>query len=186
MATDRVYELWRLAMVHGIVGFGTCLCLILLWVAGEPFGSINDVGNAVFGLLSAVLAWQLRTSAAVVFRALAAVGAVITVVGSILVLTDTTGYYLAGLVSSVGFALIGIWLIAANRTAAASVPRRLGLITGAVMALGLVGLPGVFMGLDDLNTAPGWTYVAESSWAGTYLLFPLWSLRLGPSAPRRH
>ena len=56
--------------------------------------------------------------------------------------------------------------------------RRSGLVSGAVMLLGLVGVPGILMGLDDLYTAPAWTFVAEVSWAGTYLLFPAWSLRL--------
>jgi hypothetical protein len=34
------------------------------------------------------------------------------------------------------------------------------------------------MGIHDLDTAPAWTFVAGASWAGTYLLFPIWSLRL--------
>jgi len=52
------------------------------------------------------------------------------------------------------------------------------------MLLGFVSVPGIIMGLDDLNTAPGWTYVGGLSWAGTYLLFPAWSLRLaGTTSP---
>jgi hypothetical protein len=35
--------------------------------------------------------------------------------GSILIIFDITGWYLAGLVSSTGSALIGIWLLVANR-----------------------------------------------------------------------
>jgi hypothetical protein len=45
-------------------------------------------------------------------------------------------------------------------------------------AFGLVGVPGILLGIDDMNTAPAWTFVAGLSWAGTYLLFPAWSLRL--------
>ncbi|NUR93856.1 MAG: hypothetical protein HOV67_01220 [Kribbellaceae bacterium] len=56
--------------------------------------------------------------------------------------------------------------------------RRAGLVAGVVMLLGLVGVPGILMGLDDMDTAPAWTFVAGISWAGTYLLFPAWSLRL--------
>jgi hypothetical protein len=104
-------------------------------------------------------------------------------VGSYLILSDATGFFLAGLVSSVGFALIGVWLIAVNRWAAADSPgpRRLrtaGLVAGAVMALGFINAPGIAMGLDDMETAPAWTYLGGFSWAGTYLLFPIWSLRL--------
>lgn len=183
MVMDR---LRRLAIVHGVVGLATCLSLIVFYVVGGAFGAINDVGNAALGLLSAGLAWQYQQSAARVrdiFVAVAALGAVITVVGSILILTDVTGFFLAGLVSATGFAVIGVWLVAAARRLADGPEserlRRAGLVAGAVMLLGLVNVPGVVMGLDDMDTAPGWTYVGGLSWAGTYLLFPAWSLRLG-------
>jgi hypothetical protein len=52
------------------------------------------------------------------------------------------------------------------------------MVAGVVMLFGLIGVPGIFLGIDDLDTAPWWTFVAGFSWAGTYLLFPLWSLRL--------
>lgn len=188
MVMDR---LRRMAIVHGIVGFATCLCLIVFYLGADAFGSINDVGNAALGLLSGGLAWRFQESAAKVrpvFVGIAALGAMIIVVGSILILTDATGFFLAGLVSATGFALIGVWLIAAGRRLADSPwPQRLqraGLVAGAVMVLGFVSVPGIIMGLDDLNTAPGWTYVGGLSWAGTYLLFPAWSLRLaGTTSP---
>jgi hypothetical protein len=47
--------------------------------------------------------------------AFATLGAIVMVVGSTLIIFDITGWYLAGLVSSVGSALIGIWLLVANR-----------------------------------------------------------------------
>ena len=115
----------------------------------------------------------------------ATVGAAITVVGSILVLTSATGFFLAGLVSSVGFAVIGVWLVAVNRELDGSWSRQLrraGLVAGAVMLLGFVNLPGVAMGADDMDAAPAWTYLGGLSWVGTYLLFPAWSLRLMPTA----
>ena len=189
MVTDG---LRRLAIVHGIVGFATCLCLIVFYLGADAFGSINDVGNAALGLLSGGLAWRFQPSAAKVrpvFVGIAALGAVITVVGSILILTDATGFFLAGLVSATGFALIGVWLVAASRNLTDPWPPRLqraGLVAGAVMLLGFVSVPGIIMGLDDMSTAPGWTYLGGLSWAGTYLLFPAWSLRLGgpTSLPR--
>jgi hypothetical protein len=46
------------------------------------------------------------------------------------------------------------------------------------MLLGLIGGPGIVMGLDDLGSAPPWAFAAGVSWAGTYLLFPAWSMRL--------
>jgi hypothetical protein len=94
-------------------------------------------------------------------------------------MTEFTGFYLAGLWSGFGFALIGVWLVGISRVAPpAARLRRAGLIAGAVMMLGLVGVPGILMGLDDMDSAPWWTFVAGFGWAGTYLLFPVWSLRL--------
>ncbi|WP_432893094.1 hypothetical protein ACQPYH_19145 [Kribbella sp. CA-245084] len=175
------------AMAHSFVGFATCACLLLFHAVGDPFGTINDLGNALFGLLSLALAWLLRPASvgprdatsrlARVLVGVAAVGAVITVVGTVLVVTDTTGFYLAGLWSSFGFGLIGVWLVGISRQTAPGL-RRAGLVAGVVMLLGLVGVPGIFMGIDDMDTAPVWTFVAGASWAGTYLLFPAWSLRL--------
>ncbi|MET9311598.1 hypothetical protein ABZX12_07210 [Kribbella sp. NPDC003505] len=167
------------ALAHGIVGLATCLCLILFYAGADALGAVNDVGNAVLGVLSLAMAWTLyaaprRTSRALVLLGLTAVGAALTVVGTILVMTGTTGFYLAGLWSSFGFALIGIWLLGT----ASGALRRAGLIAGAVMTLGLLGVPGILMGIDDMNTAPAWTFAAGFSWAGTYLLFPTWTLRL--------
>ncbi|TCO50044.1 hypothetical protein EV646_102115 [Kribbella antiqua] len=186
-------SLGGLAIVHGIVGLVTCLSLIVFYIVEGPFGAINDVGNAVLGVLSAGLAWMSWRSGArcpAAFVGIAAVGAAITVVGSYLVLSDATGFFLAGLVSSVGFALIGVWLIAVNHWSAADSPgpRRLrtaGLVAGAVMALGFINAPGIAMGLDGMDTAPAWTFLGGFSWAGTYLLFPIWSLRLARALPRR-
>ncbi|MGZ0146220.1 hypothetical protein ACXJJ3_04065 [Kribbella sp. WER1] len=163
MSTDRTVR--QVALTHAIVGFGTCLCLLVFYTGAAAFGPINDVGNALLGLLSFALAWILRPRT--VLAGLAAVGALLTVVGTVLVLGGITGFFLAGLWSSFGFALIGVWLVGVR-----------GLLPGVVMLLGFVGVPGILMGLDDLGSAPGWTFAAGASWAGTYLLFPAWSLRL--------
>ncbi|WP_238163030.1 hypothetical protein [Kribbella capetownensis] len=185
MVIGREGRLRGLALVHGLVGLGSCLCLIVYFTAGGPFGAINDAGNGLFAVLSAVLAWfwqysDARTQGVLVGTA--TLGAAIAVVGSILILTDATGWFLSGLVSSAGFAVIGIWLVAVNRGAAddplSRRLRRSGLIAGVVMLLGFVSAPGIFMGLDDADTAPAWTYLGGFGWAGTYLLFPVWSLRL--------
>ena len=168
------------AMVHGIVGLASCLCLIVFYLGADAFGSINDVGNAVLGVLSGVLAWWCQQSGLTVRAVLvgiAILGAAVTVVGSVLVLTEATGFFLAGLVSSTGFGLIGVWLVAVSRSCPPHV-RRAGLVAGVVMLLGLINAPGIAMGLDDMGAAPAWTYLGGLSWAGTYLLFPAWSLRL--------
>jgi hypothetical protein len=84
---------------------------------------------------------------------LAVVGTIVAVLGSVLVILGITGYFLAGLVSGTGFALIGLWLVAVNHaTAAVTALRlptrlaRLGVVAGAVMAFGFINVPGIVMG----------------------------------------
>jgi hypothetical protein len=100
------------------VGAASAASLGLFFVMGPPFGLLNDLGNAALGVCSAALARSLirvrggsglGTPAA---AGSAGLGAALTVVGSALVTSGATGFFLAGLVSSVGFALIGVWLVA--------------------------------------------------------------------------
>jgi hypothetical protein len=177
----------RLAIAVGAVAVGSAACIATYFAAGGPFGTINDVGNAATGVLSGCLALRLRRQipgrSGDVAAGAAVIGAAITVVGSGLVISGTTGFFLAGLVSSVGFAGIGTWLLALNRRGgrSAAPPRlgALGLAAGALMLLGLVGAPGIVLGLDDVATAPAWTWIASLGWIGTYVLYPAWAIRLG-------
>lgn len=186
------------ALVNGVVGLTTFALLVLFFAVGGAFGGINDVGNAVLGILSgllAVLFWRrgtARTPALAAACVLAVTGSVVAVVGSVLVIWNITGYFLAGLVSSAGFALIGLWLVPLSRSLAAeagqSWPRRLpvfGVVSGVVMALGLIGVPGIVAGYDDINTVPGWILAGGANWLGTYILFPLWCLRVSRSPAAR-
>ncbi len=180
----------RLAVAVGVVAGGSAVLLLTYFIVGGPFGLINDVGNGATGVLSAILAWRLRSyvagRAGEVAVGAAVVGAAITVVGSFLVMSETTGYFLAGLVSSIGFAGIGVWLLILNRSSTVGWPRlrSLGVVTGALMALGIVMLPGVVMGLDDMDTAPAWIWVGELGWAGIYLAYPVWAIRFGRAHQR--
>ena len=111
-------------------------------------------------------------------------GGAITVVGSSLVISGTTGFFLAGLVSSVGFAGIGAWLVVINRSDVQAVewPRRLrllGVLAGALMLLGIVAAPGVPLRLDDMATAPGWIWIAELGWLGIFVAYPAWAIWVG-------
>jgi hypothetical protein len=184
----------RLAGAVGVVAAASAVCLATYFVLRGPFGTINDIGNATTGVLSAALAWRLRHRAsgrvgdAAVCSALA--GAALTVVGSSLVVSGTTGFFLAGLVSSVGFAGIGAWLVVVNRNGAEAAwwPRRLrslGVLAGALMAFGVVMAPGILLGLDDMGTAPAWVWVGFVGWLGTFIAYPAWALWLGISETRR-
>ena len=94
-----------LARTLGVVGALSWISLILLFVAGEPYGAINDVGNGLMGLLSGALAVRLRPQTAVrnparttIATSSAVLGAAISALGSVLVLWDVTSFFFAGLV----------------------------------------------------------------------------------------
>jgi len=185
-AEDR--DIGRLALAVGVVAAGSAVCLGTFFAVGGPFGSINDVGNAATGVLSGWLAWRLRSRSrgrvadAALGAALA--GAALTVVGSALVVSGTTGFFFAGLVSSIGFAGIGAWLLATGRNTAGDVVpphglRSLGTAAGGLMAVGVVLAPGIVLGLDNMATAPGWVWVGFVSWLGTYVAYPAWAIWSG-------
>ena len=198
MVSDLSRTSGRLAVVLGAVGIGSWVSLVAFFVFGGPFGAINDVGNGALGLLSGTLAVLLRRLGGrpgpgdgALATGAAVVGAVVTVVGSALILSDSTGFFLAGLVSGSGFALIGLWLVMLSGWVGSTtggpepLPQpRLGVVAGAVMALGLISVPGVVMGLDDMAAAPGWVNLGDISWLGTYVLFPIWSIRVGRALGR--
>ena len=139
----------------GWVGIVALVSLIVFFIVGGPFSFINDVSNAALAVLAGTLAvtWlrsaerpspSLRVATALALLGVAAAG-----VGSTLIIYDITGYFLAGLVSASGFALVGTWLIAANLSAGkppgVSSSRRqtiLGVVAGSVMAVGFVNVPG--------------------------------------------
>jgi len=173
------------------VGVVALVSLVVFFAVGGPFGFVNDVSNAALGVLAGTLAvtWLRRAprprSSLRVATVLALVGVGAVVVGSVLVVFDVTGYFLAGLVSASGFALVGVWLVAANLASARPPGVRssrplttLGVVAGSVMALGLVNVAGIVQGIDDQATAPLWLLAAGTCWAGTYLLLPIWCLRL--------
>ena len=178
----------RLALAVGAVAAGSAVCLGTYFATGGPFGTINDIGNAATGLLSGWLVWRLRRKipgrAGDVAVGAALVGAAITVVGSALVVSGTTGFLFAGLVSSIGFAGIGAWLVILNRRtgevgAWPSRLRALGVAAGALMAVGVVLAPGIFLRLDDPATAPTWVWIGFLGWLGTYVAYPAWAIWMG-------
>jgi hypothetical protein len=105
------------------------------------------------------------------------------VMGSLLIIFDITGWYLAGLVSSVGSALIGIWLLIANRLhrGVPELPRgliMLGTTTAIFMIIGWLAIVGVIARIDDPQLAPWYVNAGLLNWMGTYLLYPVWCLWL--------
>ena len=194
MDETRVRDNGRLALAIGAVAAGSAACLATYFALGGPFGTFNDIGNAATGVLSGWLAWRLRgemkSGVGPVATVAALVGAAITVVGSALVVSGTTGFFFAGLVSSVGFAAIGAWLVFLNRSSrhAGALPRRLrvlGVAAGALMAVGVVAAPGIVLGLDDVATAPVWVWIGSMGWLGTYVVYATWAIWTGAIGARQ-
>jgi len=189
---DRRHTISRLALLTAVVDlFGVVSLITFFAVGGGPLGFINDVANALVGLLSMGLAWlwvpDLKTRWSTLAIAAATLGALVMVAGSTLIIFDITGWYLAGLVSSVGSAFIGIWLLVSNRLhrQAAELPRgliMLGVTSAIFMIIGLLALPGVLVGIDDPQLAPWYVNAGLLNWMGTYGLYPAWCLWLS----RRH
>jgi hypothetical protein len=178
----------KLALATGAAAMASAAAGAFFFAVGEPFGRLNDFGNAVLAVLSGPLAWRLRAlfSGPAKVRGLAfgcaLVGAVVGVLGSALTIT-TAGWFLAALVSSAGFALIGVWLIAQHQSMpsiAGQSPllRTLGVVAGIIMATGFLGIPGIAMGLRDPNTAPAWIWIGFTGWLGIFILYPAWAIWL--------
>ena len=177
----------RVALATAVVSLLAVLSLITFYAIGGPFGFINDVANGLIGLLSLALAWlwvrNRRGGWSTLAIAFASLGAIVIVLGSLLIIVDITGWYLAGLVSSVGSALLGIWLLIANRLhwSAPELPRGLillGMTTGIFMIIGWLALAGVIARIDDPQLAPIYVNAGLLNWMGTYLLYPVWCLWL--------
>ncbi len=193
MDESRVPSTGRLALAVGIVTAGSAAALALEFTIGKPFGTINDIGNGVAGVLSAALAWRLRTAfddrAGRVTLTCAVTGAALTVVGSALVVSGTTGWVLAGLVTTVGFAGIGAWVVGANMRAGESLGwkrsvRRLGFASGALMIIGVMTAPGIILRLDDPDQLPWWVWLGFVSWLGTFVVYPAWAVAMGIGSRR--
>ena len=182
----------------GWIAIATCVSAILavifltlMYTLSPSFGKVNDVFNGIIGISSAVLAWMLYTEhhaksplMSQIALALAVVGAIFTLIGSILIIFGFTDFVLAGWYSSIGYALIGFWLVAFcySFLHGNALPHNLvifGIVIGAFMAIGLLGIPGIFAGIDSMESMPWYLYIAFLGWLGTYILYPIWTIWLG-------
>ena len=142
-----------IAIAAGVSAILAIIFLTLMYTVNQSFGRVNDVFNSVIGISSVALAWMLYAEhhaksplMSQIALALAVVGAIFTIIGSILIIFDYTDFVLAGWYSSVGYALIGLLLAAFFYSLQRSdaLPHSLiifGIIVGAFMAIGLLGIP---------------------------------------------
>lgn len=177
----------RLAITTGIFGLLALVFLILFFTIGGPFGTLNDILNGVTGILSGVLAWSSfnKFHAGQPLLIFSSIGALGVLIGSILIIYDITGWYLAGLCTSAGYALIGLWLSILNYSVRHVHPWpqrlvKLGLISGLVMALGLLTIPAIINRIDAWEAGPWYVnYVGQLGSLGYLLLYPVWCILVG-------
>jgi hypothetical protein len=180
-----------IAIATGVSAILAIIFLTLMYTVNQSFGRVNDVFNSIIGISSVVLALMLYAEhhaksplMSQIALALAVVGAIFTIIGSILIIFGFTDFVLAGWYSGIGYALIGMWLAAFCYSLLRSdaLPHNLvifGIVVGAFMAIGLFGIPGILAGIDSIESMPWYLYVAFFGWLGTYILYPIWSIWLG-------
>ena len=174
----------------GVIAILAVVFLTLMATVNSSFGKVNDVFNSLIGISSVILAWMLFAEHQVrsplmsqVGLALAVLGMVFTIIGSILIIYSYTDFVLAGWYTGIGNALIGLWLAAICYTLLSGdvLPRSLiifGIVAGAFMAVGLIGIFGILAGIDNMKM-PWYLYIAFFGYLGTYILYPIWAIRLG-------
>jgi hypothetical protein len=181
------------AIATGVMGLFAAVFIILFYTVGAPFGTLNDISNGLLGILTGILAAllyaQVRAQSlflGLVTLILALIGVVLVPVGSALVISGRTGWFLAGTYTAAGFGAMGLWLVGLNLSAqqANSWPQSLviaGIVIGVIMALGLAAVPGIFSGIDAWDSAPWYvSYVGvAASGLGWLILYPIWCIWLG-------
>ncbi|MDP1547040.1 MAG: hypothetical protein Q8L87_13555 [Anaerolineales bacterium] len=181
-----------LAVVVGIATILGVIFLSLFFAVGQLWGSLNDAFIALEAILSAALAWTLYSTlrsgspALSLFGLIAAgVGALVVIIGSWLVISGKTDYVLAEHYMSLGFGLIGLWLLILNDQFGKSrlLPTQLirfGLIVGVFMLVGLLSGYGVVHGLGGNDITPWFVQAGDiAGVVGWMILYPIWCIWLG-------
>lgn len=118
MNTTNVQFVGWTAMLGGIIGVIGFICLILLFVVGEPFGSINDFLSIPTGLLLlplVVALYRLHAPQAPLWSGVALVagiaGFLSTMLGSGLLLLGRIDFQQSLVFGIGGFGLVGLWVL---------------------------------------------------------------------------
>lgn len=190
--TFSSFTIGWVAIATGITGLLGLAFITLFFTIGQPFGTLNDICIGLTAILSVVLVWMLYTGhhaqspiLSQVALVVGLLGALVVVVGSALSIFGITGWYLSGLYMAAGNAMIGLWLLALSYSSLQAIrfPHGLvifGLISGVILALGLVTIPGIVRGIDIKEyvvttvNAIWWT-----SALGWLVLYPIWGILVG-------
>jgi hypothetical protein len=182
----------RIALATGIAGLLGLIFIILFFTIGQPFGALNDICIGLTAILSVILVWMLYSGhhaqsplLSNIVLMIALLGALVVLAGSALSIFGVTGWFLSGLYMAAGNAMIGLWLLALNYSALRgnSFPHSLvifGIISGVILALGLVTIPGIFRGVDTQEyELTIYNYIWWASSLGYLILYPIWCVLLG-------
>ena len=178
------------AIATGIAAILAVIFLTLMYTVDMSFGKVNDIFNSIIGISSVVLVWMLYAEhhsnsplMSQIALVLAVVGAIFTIIGSVLIIYGYTDFVLAGWYTGIGNALIGLWLVAFCYAMlfGDTLPHNLvifGIVAGVFMAVGLIGILGIIAGIDSMDM-PWYLYIAFFGYLGTYVLYPIWTIWLG-------
>lgn len=151
----NVHSIGWSAVIGGIIGVIGFVSLILLFVVGEPFGSINDFLAIPTGLLMLPLVLGLYRLHAPHYPLLAAPAALVgatgflsTMIGSTLLLMGRIDFQQSLIPGMGGFGLIGLWVLinAGLGLAAGTLPRPIvlaGVLLGVSPTIILTLLPRI-------------------------------------------
>jgi len=179
----------RTAVAIAVAAVVSLITLGLLYSGLPFFGPINDLTNAVSGLLTALLAWQFHALLRQRAPALATpvliaawIGSALIVANSILVAVGRMHWMTGGMYTALGLAFQGIWLLgmlqlAGLRPYLTPGLMRLGMAAGIGMLFGLLAGP-LLVSRVSLASNP-LIAVAYAATASGWLLYPLWCWLIG-------
>lgn len=163
----------------------------LMYTVKRSLGFVNDIFNSLIGIFSAVMAFMLYAEfhakspvLSQITMGLVVIGAIATIVGTILSVARLQDFVMAGWYTGIGNALVGLWLISFCLIMLGGnvIPHNLavfGVVVGALMVLGLIGILGIIAKIDKMESMPKYLYIAFFCYLGTYILYPIWAIMLG-------
>lgn len=172
------------------VGFIAGIVTLALLYSGLPiFGPINDLTNAFMGLMIVLLVWQFHNLLrdnnlgwSFFLMITAWLGSAAIIINSFLVAFGQVGWKIGGLYTAIGYAMIGIWLLAMHQLIGPQpflTPGliRLGIVAAVLMIFGVFAGPFLVNEIPFLKN-PLVTFAYSATGAG-YLLFPVWCWLVG-------
>ena len=179
----------RIGIMIGILAVVSIVTLSLLYSGFPFFGPVNDMTNAVVGVLYFSLAFHIdkllrpqsaRQATFLLFMAF--ITMLFTTINSVLVAFGQMHWMVGGMYTAIGLGFLGIWLLSVLRSGVLSrylSPglSRLAMVAGILMLVGFVAGP-LFIAGGDITQNP-LVNVAFIGTGGAWVLFPIWSYLVG-------